>query len=93
MMLALAVSLGLVFGSIAGPLLDAGFGAGGISVDHEIYFAHLGGKGGPPGAKTLDKLAILIGIFALDDQVRHLERRISYLEERLKEHKIPYEED
>jgi uncharacterized membrane protein len=35
----IAVSLGLVIGSIAGPLLDAGFGAGGISVDHGIYFA------------------------------------------------------
>lgn len=35
----ITVSLGLVFGSIAGLLLEAGVGTGGISVDHEIYFA------------------------------------------------------
>ena len=35
----ISVSLGLVFGSIAGLLLEAGVGSGGISIDHEIYFA------------------------------------------------------
>jgi uncharacterized membrane protein len=35
----ITVSLGLVFGSIAGLLLEAGVGTGGINVDHEIYFA------------------------------------------------------
>jgi len=35
----IAVSLGLVAGSIAGILLEAGVGAGGISLDDQVFFA------------------------------------------------------
>lgn len=35
----ISVSLGLVIGSIAGVLLEAGVGSGGISLDDQVYFA------------------------------------------------------
>lgn len=33
--------------------VDLSFATGGVK-NHEVYFAHLGGKGGQPGAKTLE---------------------------------------
>lgn len=62
----ITVSLGLVAGSIAGLLLEAGVGSGGISLDHEIYFAP---------SPAFAPLVIVLGVLLLT-AVMHLVRGI-----------------
>lgn len=62
----ITVSLGLVVGSIAGLLLEAGVGTGGISLDHEIYFAP---------TPALAPFVLVLGVLLLT-AVMHLVRGI-----------------
>lgn len=62
----ITVSLGLVAGSVAGLLLEAGVGSGGISLDHEIYFAP---------SPAVAPLVIVLGVLLLT-AVMHLVRGI-----------------
>jgi len=62
----ISVSLGLVGGSIAGLLLEAGVGSGGISLDDQIYFAP---------TPALAPVVIVLGVLLLT-AVMHLVRGI-----------------
>ncbi|HEU0225360.1 MAG TPA: sensor domain-containing protein [Steroidobacteraceae bacterium] len=62
----ITVSLGLVFGSIAGLLVEAGIGSGGIGLDHGIYFVP---------SPAIAPLVIVLGVLLLT-AVMHLVRGI-----------------
>jgi hypothetical protein len=62
----ISVSLGLVGGSVAGLLLEAGIGSGGISVDDQIYFAP---------TPALAPVVMVLGVLLLT-AVMHLVRGI-----------------
>src|SRR5258705_6925165 len=44
-----------IFSDLRALRIDLSFATGGVK-NHELYFAHLGGKGGKPGAKLLDMI-------------------------------------
>ena len=62
----ISVSLGLVGGSIAGLLLEAGVGSGGISLDDQLYFAP---------SPMMAPLVLVLGVLLLT-AVMHLVRGI-----------------
>ncbi|HEY7753260.1 MAG TPA: sensor domain-containing protein [Steroidobacteraceae bacterium] len=72
----ISVSLGLVGGSIAGLLLEAGIGSGGMSMDHGIYFAP---------TPALAPFVIVLGVLLLT-AVMHLVRGIGRVHGTLAKH-------
>ena len=44
-----------IFSDLRALRVDLSFALGGVK-NHEIYFAHLGGKGGAPGARVMDQI-------------------------------------
>jgi Fe-Mn family superoxide dismutase len=44
-----------IFSDLRALRVDLSFALGGVK-NHEIYFAHLGGKGGAPGARLMDQI-------------------------------------